>query len=191
MLYDLGGLIFDSFFTVQLIITVFYCSLKYKAGSSMENLQIRNIEREEFKELRKDLINIYRRAYRGLEKYAYDKNSLVKNYLNWLYRGDPKGFFVAFVEGKPVGFVSGHKHWFWAGKLWGEVHEIVVEPGYQHKGIGKALMTMVIDYLKSQEDVRIGLWVGIDNEHAKNFYRKLGFRPEVVYDKWERWVLSP
>lgn len=154
----------------------------------MENFNIRNITCEEFKELKKDLIDIYRASYRELEEYAYKRTSLIKNYLNWLYRGDPAGFFVAFENERMVGFVSAHKHWFWAGRLWGEVHEIVVEPSSQRKGVGKTLMKKVIEYLKTQKHIRIGFWVGTNNMPAKRFYRKLGFVPVATFEKWERWV---
>ncbi len=157
----------------------------------MIKINIRNISPEEFKELRKELIDIYKASYHGLEEYSYTKNSLIKNYLNWLYRGDPAGFFVAFENKRIVGFASARKHWFWAGKLWGEIHEIVVDPGIRRKGVGTSLMKKVIKYLKAQRHERIGFWVGTDNTAAKKFYENLDFVPEATSGKWERWVLTP
>lgn len=157
---------------------------------SIPGIHVRNIDRDELKKYRKELIRIYQRAYQGMESYAYSKTTMIKNYLNWLHRGDPGGFFVAFKERQPVAFVSGHRRWFFDGQLWGEVHELVVDPAYQGKGIAAALIETVLDYFWRNGEKRAGLWVGRENEHARNFYERLGFKPAGVHGKWERWVID-
>jgi len=151
------------------------------------NLVIRNIDRDELKRFQKRLIDIYFSAYRGLERYAYDSPEKAKKYINWLYRSDPKSFFVAFVNHYPVGFIGGNHNWFFAGKTYGEVHEIVVDPEFRGMGIASGLLEAELDYFKRSGQKLVGLWVGVTNEAAKNFYRKHGFIYRGTFGKWERW----
>lgn len=83
------------------------------------------------------LEDVYRQAYRGLEEYADTTTFRIRNYLNWLYSGEPEGFFVAEVEGRLIGFVSIHAEW-WDKRLGetGEIHEICVHPEWKGKGGG-------------------------------------------------------
>lgn len=151
------------------------------------NLVIRNIDRDELKRFQERLIDIYFDAYRGLEKYAYDSPEKVKKYINWLYRSDPKSFFVAFVNHYPVGFIGGNHNWFFAGKTYGEVHEIVVDPEFRGLGIASSLLEAELDYFRRRGQKIAGLWVGVANEAAKKFYRKHGFKYRGTFGKWERW----
>lgn len=151
------------------------------------NLVIRNINRDELKRFLEILVDIYFSAYRGFERYAYKTPERVRKYLNWLYRQDPKGFFVAFINHHPVGFIGGHKDWFFDGKLFGEIHEIVVHPDFRSMGIASKLLQEVIEYFKRSGRKVAGLWVGVTNEPAKNFYVKHGFRYKGTYGNWERW----
>lgn len=151
------------------------------------NLVIRNIDRDELKRHLDTLIEIYFKGYEGLEEYAYKTKERVKKYINWLYRQDPKGFFVAFLNHYPVGFVGGHKDWFFAGRVYGEIHEIVVSPEFRSMGIASKLLDAVTDYFIKSGRKLIGLWVGVGNEKAKKFYLKNGFKYKGTYGKWERW----
>ncbi len=153
-------------------------------------MEIKNLSRDEFREVREELVKLYLESYQGLEKYSYRAPWMVRRYLNWLYKGDPSGFFVAEEGGAIVGFASVHSRWFWGGEIFGEIHELVVAPAHRRRGIGSALLRHAIDFLRSKKRKRIGLWVGRENEQAKRLYRKFGFRPTDVYDVWERWVLD-
>lgn len=151
------------------------------------NLVIRNINRDELKRLIDKLVEIYSSGYEGLERYAYQTPERVKKYINWLFRQDPKGFFVAFVNHHPVGFIGGHRDWFFAGKVYGEIHEIVVQPEFRSMGIASKLLKKVLDYFKESGKTTAGLWVGTTNESAKKFYSKQGFEYKGTFGKWERW----
>ncbi|HDN79227.1 MAG: N-acetyltransferase [Chloroflexi bacterium] len=157
---------------------------------SEEKVEIITLNKEQFKRLREDLIELYKEGYQGLEQYAYRAGWMVKRYLNWLYKGDPSGFFIINVNGELAGFAASHSHWLWAGKLGGEIHEIVIAPEYRRRGLGTKLLKHTIKYLRSKGRKHIRLWVGRENKIAKKLYRKLGFRPVAVYDVWERWVLE-
>lgn len=152
-----------------------------------QNINIRSIDRNELKRFMKSLVEIYTEGYRGLEKYAYSTPEKIKKYIQWLYRSDKDGFFVAFDGHKPIGFAGTNASWYFAGKVFGEIHEIVVHPDYSGRGIGSQLLDRSIEYLRKHGRTRAGLWVGVTNEGAKKFYLKNGFKPEGVYGRWERW----
>jgi ribosomal protein S18 acetylase RimI-like enzyme len=85
----------------------------------------------------------------------------------------PEGCFVAIEKRKIVGAIFSH--------LWGKfgwIGTFGVLPEYQGKGIGKALMVKVIDYLDKQHGVT-SLALETMSRSAENIalYSKLGFRP--------------
>jgi len=145
------------------------------------------IERSKEEELPK-LVDLYLRAYKGLEEYAYTHPKDVKSYLKWLWNRDKEGIFLAKVNGKIVGFVAGDANWFSRreGKRVGAIHEIVVDPEYQGHGIGTALMNTVLEYFKSKGLDTAELWVGDENYRAINFYKKFGFQENGRYNYWIR-----
>jgi len=142
------------------------------------------------KENRKSFVKIYSEAYSNLEEYAYRSNKETKRYFNWLFQRDPDGFFVAEI-GEPVGFIACDANWFsfeGDGDS-GEIHELFVKPEYQRRGIGKNLLLHGIKYLENMGKKRVGLWVGIKNTVAIDFYRKMGFKKGECWGKWLRMVL--
>jgi len=84
-------------------------------------------------------------------------------------------FLVAYNEGEPVGFLSGHRYWHdrQLGEV-GNIHEFVVDPEFQGMGIGKALFEEALRRF-SKDHSRVMLWVGEGNENARAFYRSMGF----------------
>ena len=60
----------------------------------------------------------------------------------------------------------------------GEVISIGVIPGYQGQGIGRRLLSLVVDWLRAQGADRIWLAAPADRSlRAHGFYRALGWRP--------------
>lgn len=110
----------------------------------------------------KDLVEVYLQGYKGLEEYSYTHSEDVQAYLNWLFRRDVAGIWVAEEDGKIVGFVASDGNWFSKreGKVVGAIHELVILPEYRNKGIGKALVEKVIEYFKSRGLDTAELWVG-------------------------------
>lgn len=143
-----------------------------------------------FKARRQELAEVYRRGYKGLEEYAYTKPSDIKSYLQWLYRTDPEGLIVAQEDGKVVGFVAASRNW-WDRTLGsvGEIHELVVLPEKQGRGIGSQLLEAALDFLSEYHDI-FSLWVGEGNERARVFYQRRGFVPVGQMGKWIRMVLK-
>jgi ribosomal protein S18 acetylase RimI-like enzyme len=136
------------------------------------------------------LEEVYREAYRGLEEYADTTAFRIRNYLNWLYSGEPEGFFVAEAEGRVVGFVSIHAEW-WDKRLGetGEIHEICVHPAWKGKGVGRKLIEAAIAYARQRGRRSVSLWVGERNWYARQWYKDLGFEEcGIQYGEWVRMV---
>ncbi|GAB6065851.1 GNAT family N-acetyltransferase [Aquifex pyrophilus] len=138
------------------------------------------------------LVDLYLRAYKGLEEYAYTHPKDVESYMRWLLNRDPEGFLVAKVNGKIVGFVAGDANWYSRRekKRVGAIHEIVVDPEYQGMGIGTRLMEEILNYFKKKGLDTAELWVGDENYRAINFYKRFGFQERGRYNYWIRMTKS-
>lgn len=143
------------------------------------DLLIKNVDP---RPIRRKLLEIYKRAYWGWEEYAYRTNRESLEYLKWLRKRAPEGFLVAFLEERPIGFVAVDDHWIdYTRERIGEIHELVVDPAFQERGIGKQLFLAGLEALRAKGHRRFGLWVGKQNTKAQALYKKLGVREE------ERW----
>jgi GNAT superfamily N-acetyltransferase len=79
--------------------------------------------------------------------------------------------WVYVVSGRPVAFALAD------GKT-AEVLVVACYPEYEKKGIGKALMLRLQDWLWSLDHDEIWLWSDPDpSVRAHGFYRKLGYEP--------------
>ena len=134
-----------------------------------------------------ELARIYLEGYKGLEEYAYTHIEDVLAYLNWLFRRDVAGIFVAILDGKKVGFIASDGNWFSKreGKVVGAIHELVVLPEYRGMGVGKKLLKRAIQYFKERGLDTVELWVGDKNSWALEFYKKHGF---VEKDRFNYWI---
>jgi ribosomal protein S18 acetylase RimI-like enzyme len=137
-----------------------------------------------------ELIEVYKDAYRGLERYTDTEDKKIEDYFLWLRTRDPKGVFVALLDGRPVGMVAVDSNWvsYREMKNVGEIHEIFVKSGLKHRGVGKMLMNSAMKYLEDKGLDTFELWAGKTNEAAIKFYEKLGFRIEGRWGKWVRMV---
>ena len=89
---------------------------------------------------------------------------------------DPHGFFLCVSEEKIVGFCWTKIHQDLVNKEpIGELYVIGVDPAHSGKGIGKALCTKGLIYLKNKGITQGMLYVDEDNEAGKGLYKTLGF----------------
>ncbi|NOZ55623.1 MAG: GNAT family N-acetyltransferase [Calditrichaeota bacterium] len=156
------------------------------ADEGKAELQIRPFADEtEFLKWRDRLAEIYQAAYQNLREYAYTDRDRILKYLDWLYYGDPRHFFVAWSEdGEPVGFISAHTGWHdeQLGQV-GNVHEMVVDPAYRGRGVGRRLFETAVRAME-KENPRVILWVGEGNTRARAMYERHGFREIGRQGKW-------
>ncbi len=141
---------------------------------------------------KKEMVELYMRAYRGLEVYAYKGKEDVSSYIDWLEKRDRGGIFLAFKDDRLVGFIASDAKWFSKreGKVVGAIHELVVDETYRRKGVATLLMNEAIDYFRKRGLDMAELWVGDENETARKFYKKFGFRESGRYNYWIRMVRS-
>ncbi|MDD2698263.1 MAG: GNAT family N-acetyltransferase [Arcobacteraceae bacterium] len=56
------------------------------------------------------------------------------------------------------------------------LEDMIVNPQYQNQGIGKKLLSNVLEYLKNKKIQRVTLLTDGDNLKGHNFYKSLGFK---------------
>jgi mycothiol synthase len=98
---------------------------------------------------------------------------------------DPEGFFLAQRDGELVGF-----HWTKVhpqgadGTPEGEVYVVGIDPGRQGGGLGRALTSVGLRYLRDRGLGHVMLYVDEDNTAATRMYTALGFNrvnTDVMY----------
>ncbi len=152
---------------------------------AISEIEIKRVD--DIKPYVKQLSKLYMDAYKGLEKYAYTKPKDVRGYIEWLFKRDKDGFFIAFdPKGKPVGFIGTDTNWVKNGKVIGEIHELVVSPQMKGKGLGRALIEEALNYFRQKGLKKSGLWVGEHNSIAQKLYVDCGYREVGRKGKWIR-----
>ena len=89
--------------------------------------------------------------------------------------GEPDGVDVAVLEGRPVGWVCTRLH---PEDRMGEVYIVVVDPDYQRRGIGRALMNHSMERARAAGMAMVMVETGGDHGHApaRATYEGLGFQ---------------
>ncbi len=101
--------------------------------------------------------------------------------------GEPQGQPPGTAE-RVVGYVV-----LWVQGEMGEIADIGVDPAYQGRGIGTALMQQALNTARGLGLKGMGLEVRVNNHRAQAWYRRLGFRPvrrlrgyyRVAPGRWE------
>ncbi|MFO8033988.1 MAG: N-acetyltransferase [Candidatus Bipolaricaulota bacterium] len=144
---------------------------------------IRNVRQDELKRLGQ----IFMRAYQGLERYGERSRGEGISYLEGLYGDCPEGFLVADAPEGTVGLIVSDPSW--QDRSRGEVleiHELVVDPAWQGKGVAKALMSEAFAFGRARGREAAALWVGVGNKYAREWYQSLGFQEEGQRREWIR-----
>jgi ribosomal-protein-alanine N-acetyltransferase len=91
----------------------------------------------------------------------------------------PRGFLVAELDGKVVGYVIGVIRWGFTG----HILAIAVDPPFRRRGVGSALLISMLDRLRASGAREVRLEVRKSNVGAQRFYSKIGFvkQEEVPY----------
>jgi len=89
---------------------------------------------------------------------------------------DPQGFFLSIQDNVITGFcwTKVHNEFVNQDPI-GELYVIGVDPSESGKGIGKAVCTEGLNYLKGKNIKEAILYVDDDNEAGKGLYKSLGF----------------
>jgi len=130
---------------------------------------------------------IGRTAFRTAFSHLFNNKCELEDYLDYTYHVDKiagslrkqnNQYFLAMAGGVPVGFAKLKKHslndeldfLFQA-----ELQKLYVLPAYHGKGIGDALMNMVIAAAETMEPDCLWLDTHVSNSRAIRFYENHGF----------------
>ena len=139
--------------------------------SGLGSLTIREAERSDFKEIAE--------CYWPDPEDPWDIYSNPKLLERFM---GPKGFLVAEIRGRVVGFVHYRafrkRPWFDPKvKGYGQILELHVRAGYRGKGIGRLLTERAVSRLDQSGCGIIYTHTDETNKSALKLYRNLGFRP--------------
>lgn len=139
------------------------------------NLQIRDIEIEDYKEISK-----IRKMPGVMENILSNKDeeeeSIKEKIIN---RGKNQYWYVAEENGKVIGLGILMNHGNLRKKHVGVI-TLMVNNDYQNKGVGSLLMDKLINLSESLNIIRLELCVFRDNYKAINLYKKFGFKEEGI-----------
>ncbi len=116
-------------------------------------------------------LDVNNRAFRRHpEQGAWDMETLKRRMSeSWF---DPRGFLLAFQSGKLAGFCWTKVH---ADEHMGEIYVIGVDPEWEGRGLGRALVLAGMDWLAEAGLPTVMLYVDAANEPAVKLYEKLGY----------------
>ncbi|PWX09754.1 GNAT family N-acetyltransferase [Clostridium perfringens] len=139
------------------------------------NLNIRDIEIEDYKEISKI------RKMPGVMENILSNNdeeeeSIKEKIINM---GKNQYWYVAEENGKVIGLGILMNHGNLRKKHVGVI-TLMVNSDYQNKGVGSLLMDKLINLSESLNIIRLELCVFRDNYKAINLYKKFGFKEEGI-----------
>ena len=70
------------------------------------------------------------------------------------------------------------------GVMVGEISDLFVEEAVRNRGVGANLVKLAVDHLSTQQVHSIEVQVLVQNQLAIAFWRKLGFRDELLQLRW-------
>ncbi|HEX5743836.1 MAG TPA: GNAT family N-acetyltransferase [Candidatus Saccharimonadales bacterium] len=106
--------------------------------------------------------------------------------LNRYYVAAGGNFFIAKdTEGRLIGFVGLKNN----GDGHGAFKRLAVVPEWQRKGVGKALVSVAIDWARAAGFTKLSLQTH-SREYAKSLYEQFGFKVVGWVDELEDWLME-
>ena len=139
------------------------------------NLNIRDIEIEDYKEISK--IRKMPGVMENILSNKDEEDELIKEKI--INRGNNQYWYVAEENGKVIGLGILMNHGNLRKKHVGVI-TLMVNSDYQNKGVGSLLMDKLINLSESINIIRLELCVFRDNYKAINLYKKFGFKEEGI-----------
>lgn len=88
-------------------------------------------------------------------------------------------YFTALVDDKRVGYIGS-----WLTEPNAEILNLLVIDAYRGQGIGKQLVSKVLDVCKSENIAMLTLEVRVSNEFAKRLYNSFGFYEGAIRKRY-------
>jgi len=144
------------------------------------NIVIREATVEDAKTISFIGVTSWKSAYNGIVPNEYlDSLSVEKRekYLEKSMMIPTNRFAIAELDGKAVGMIC-----FYPTQCetptegeW-ELEALYLLPEYWKRGIGRALIQYALHYMRGNHASVCNLWVLADNQRARGFYEKIGFK---------------
>jgi ribosomal protein S18 acetylase RimI-like enzyme len=90
---------------------------------------------------------------------------------------------VAEQDGQVIGYAYGAIEGYDYMALRGPaavLHDLIVDPGYRGRGVGRALLTAMVASLTARGAPRVVLSTADRNESAQRFFERAGFRRTMI-----------
>ena len=144
----------------------------------MQNIIIRNVEKEDLWEVSNIVVKGWKSAYRGIiDDEFLDSLKVEDNYNRMLKNYQENGFIVAEINNEVVGFCRYTVNNLFSQDVKNidcELCAIYVKPDLKRQGIGGALFQYVIQEQKKNENQNMILWCLKENYNSRKFYEKMG-----------------
>ena len=122
----------------------------------------------------------WRAAYRGILPQAYLDSIPAGKWVPYLEQAGRTTLLLLDGE-KFVGTASCCPSRISALSGWGEIVSLYLLPEYWGKGCGKLLFSAAVEQLETMGCRDLFLWVLEENQRARAFYARMGFRPSASY----------
>ena len=143
-------------------------------------MEIRKTKLEDLK----DLPHLYRQNYCGETDVQTDVQGMIKKFKK-LNKNKDYIFISAVENQKLIGFCEGVLNYeiIENQKPVLTIWNVRVLPEYRKQGVGRKLMEFAENFAKENNAVGIFLGADFENEMARKFYKKLGFKENYSYFK--------
>jgi len=147
----------------------------------MDDLNIRKAEVSDFDALHNLYAIVDQLHYDALPDHFRALNKIKKRgaYLERLLADASNTILVAEFKNQIIGFahakVGKTDHPVLKSYISGHISDVVVDPKFERKGVGKKLLSAVESWLKEHGAIEVGLTVFCFNEEAVSFYLENGF----------------
>lgn len=104
------------------------------------------------------------------EVKIFGKSLGIKTLYNEILYNDLAHYFIAYLDGVRVGYIGA-----WLTIPNAEILNLITIEGYRNQGIGKQLLSEVIELCIKNKIEKLTLEVKVSNEIAISFYNSFGF----------------
>ncbi|KZL92488.1 mycothiol acetyltransferase [Clostridium magnum DSM 2767] len=154
-------------------------SSAYERSGKIVKISVKRVTKEDVKIISNIYALSWKTAYRGLipQKYLDELRDdfWVGTFENWITTKVITADILS-VDNFPVGGIAYGKSRDEKLTDWGEIVSIYVHPDHYRLGYGKILLDTALKFMREDGYKKCYLWVLEQNENAKCFYEKNGFR---------------
>ncbi len=119
-------------------------------------------------------------------RFLAAKNRTPQDYASFLGTrlDDPNAVvLVAEIKGETIGYaygeIEGYDYMSLRGPA-GVLNDLIVDPAYRGRGVGRLLLDEIISRLKSRDVPRVVLSTAAKNKSAQRLFERSGFRPTMI-----------